>query len=407
MIDIPNKENSLWTQSLKGRSYPGLEWDISIDVAVIGGGIAGLTAAYLLANSGKSVAVIEKDRVGRGVTGHTTGKITSQHGLCYAEMEERLGEDDARIYGRANEAALALVKDIIKKEKIDCDLQEENNYVFSENDKYINKFKREAETAERIGLPAKFLTKTPLPFPVKAAVRFSNQAKFHPGKYLNGLSRVITEKGGQIYETTKAKHIKGDSEVTVQTDGGTIRAKDLIIATNVPYPWLAHGYYCALEYPLKSYIIACRTKQLFKGMYITPGRLPYSILPVSVGDEKFLLVGGRSHVPGLNISAKSRFQTLADYASTNFDIESVDYIWSARDYLGYDSKPLAGKLYPWSKHIYVSTGFMKWGLTNATASAMILHDMIMAKPNPAQKIFDPARFKAVSSIPHATAKYFS
>src|SRR5262249_43958628 len=158
---------------------------------------------------------------------------------------------------------------------------------------------------------------------------------------------------------------------------------------------------------LKSYIIACRTTNNINGMYITPGRLPYSILPVGSGRDKLLLIGGRSHVPGMNVSAKSRFRTLARYASMNFDLESIEYMWSARDYLGYDDKPLAGKLYPWSKNVYVSTGFMKWGLTNATAMAMILHDRIIGVENPWSKTFDTERFKAVTSIPSAVRKYFS
>ncbi|HEX5456371.1 MAG TPA: FAD-binding oxidoreductase [Candidatus Saccharimonadales bacterium] len=407
MPPLPKKEVSLWVESTKRTKYSALKENIKVDTAVIGGGVAGLTLAYLLCASGKKVAVLEKSGIGLGVTGHTTGKVSSQHSLCYADLAQRLGEADARIYGEANQTALEKINEIITTEKIVCDWTREDNYVFTEKASQMKKFKEEAKTAKKLGLPASFEKDTPLPFPIKAAVRFSNQAKIHAGNYLQGLAKAITEKDGLVFEETEAKDINDGEPARVRTDRAEVIASDIVIATNVPYPWLAHGYYCAYEYPLKSYIIACRFQDDMKGMFITPGRAPQSLLPVTAGKNRYLLVGGRSHVPGLNAGSGNRFKALADYAAVNIGIESIEYKWSARDYLGYDDKPLAGRLYPWSKHVFSATGFMKWGLTNATACAMILHDLLSGEDNPWAKTFDPHRFTNIKSIPRAAAKYFS
>lgn len=140
-------------------------------------------------------------------------------------------------------------------------------------------------------------------------------------------------------------------------------------------------------------------------MYITPGRSPHSILPIGSGSsDKLLLIGGGSHVPGLSTSSKKRFQKLAEYAADKFKINSIEYMWSARDYLGYDRMPLVVKLYSWSKHLYTATGFMKWGLTNATVAGMILCDTILEQPHPWAEIFDSNRLRPITDIPRSTVK---
>ncbi|HEX5797678.1 MAG TPA: FAD-binding oxidoreductase [Candidatus Saccharimonadales bacterium] len=408
MLKLPDGEVSYWIDSTERSEYRALADDIDTDVVVVGGGIAGLTCAYLLSKSGKKVVVIEKDAIGSGVTGHTTGKVTSQHSVVYSELYDRLGKDEARLYGEANQTALTEINRIIKREKIDCDWQKQDNYVFSERPEDIARLKKEARIAGKLGLPATFTAEIPLPLPmVRGAVRFASQARFHPNKYLLGLTKAIVRNGGLVFEKTKAKHIRDGHSCIIATDSGTLKAKDVVIATNVPFPWLAHGYYCAFEYPLKSYIIACRTNRTYKGMYITPGRQPFSILPIKTGRKQLLLVGGASHVPGLTTSVAARFERLAKYAYDNFSVDSIEYKWSARDYLGYDDKPLAGKLYPWSRHVYTLTGFMKWGLTNATAASMIVCDSILGNKNPWAPTFSTLRSKPVLSIPHTAGKYFS
>jgi glycine/D-amino acid oxidase-like deaminating enzyme len=134
-------------------------------------------------------------------------------------------------------------------------------------------------------------------------------------------------------------------------------------------------------------------------MYISPDKGHYSILPVTDNGQKLLLIGGENHTPGLR-SSRPRYQRLANYAQEYFGLESTDYHWKGMDYLSYDDVPLIGKIYPWSKHLYTATGFMKWGLSTSMVAAIILRDTIQGQPNPWASTFNSMRTKPITSIPH-------
>ena len=405
-LKLPEKEISYWTQDSTVPSYPTLQETIEVDVAIIGAGIAGLSAGYFLKSAGRTVAVLESETIASKVTGHTTGKVTSQHNLCYAGLEKRFNTETARLYGEANQTAISQMETIIKKESIACDWQRDDNYVFTEKSDEIEKLQNEAAVANTLGLPATFETKTPLPFAVKGAVRFRDQAKFHVRHYLLGLARAVHGQGSYVFEHTKASAPSDDTPCVIQSSHGKVVAREVIIATNVPFPLAAHSYYGAYEYPLKSYIVAGKIadKDIFKGMYITPTGSPTrSILPIHTNSETLLLIGGESHFPGFGL-ARNRHQRLANYAAEKFDINSIDYRWSTWDYLSNDDVPLIGKLYPWSKHVYVATGFMKWGLTTGTVAGMILRDTILGHENPWTKVYDSTRLSPITSLPRAAVK---
>lgn len=386
--------------TIESPGYPQLLEQQDVDVTIIGAGIAGLTTAYLLKKSGLTVAVIEKDTIGAGVSGHTTGKVTSQHNLIYDKLSKRLGKDAARTYGQANQAAITKIEEIIKAEKIDCNWRYENSYVYTTDPSKLEQFKNEAAAAQECGLPASFETTSELPFPIAGAVKFTGQASFHIRKYLLGLARAINGDGSYIYEHSHATGIHEGSPCRVSTPEGKVLSKNIVVATNVPtFPLLARGTYCIAEYPKQSYIVAGRLKGDFKGMYISPDKDNYSILPVNDGNSTLLLIGGEGHIPGTRLNTNSRYQRLANYTKKNFGITTIEYKWSHRDYLGYDDLPLIGKLYPWSKHTYTATAFMKWGLTNGTMAGILLSDMVQGKVNPLSATFNPHRLQVVTSIP--------
>jgi glycine/D-amino acid oxidase-like deaminating enzyme len=405
MKRLPETESSYWRESYSGFAYPELREDLAVDVVIVGGGITGLTSAYLLKQSGFSVAVLEKDTIGAGTTGHTTGKVSSQHGLVYNELTKRLGERTSRVYGQANQAALEKIAALVKKEHIDCDWQYEDSYVYTTDQRKITQFKTEAKTAAGLGLPASFETTTSLPFAIQAAVRFSGQATFNVQKYVAGLARLVAGDGCYVFEHTRAAGIRDGEPGKVKTKGGTVTAKHIIVTTNVPtLPLVARGSYCFLEYPHTSYIVAGYVDTKWNGMYISPDKGHYSILPVTDGAKQLLLIGGKNHITGTKGPAIARHQELADYAAKHFGMKSVTYRWKARDYMAYDDVPLVGKVYPWSKRLYTATAFRKWGLTNSMVAATILHDMIIGKKNPWSDTFNSLRVRPIASIPRVVIK---
>lgn len=410
MLKLPDSEKSFWREFYTEPIYPQLTTNLAVDVAVIGAGISGLTTAYLLKQSGLSVAVLEKSTVGSGTSGRTTGKVTSQHNLCYSGMQEHLGKQVARIYGEANQAALEQVEAIIKSRSIVCDWRRQDNYVFSDNKDQLGLLKQEAKVAASLGLPASFVDDTPLPFGVQGAVKFNNQASINSQKYLLGLARSVDGDGCHVFEHSSVNSIREGEPGHVRTNKATVTAHQIVVATNVPtLPLAARGSYCLLEYPTESYIVAGQLNSELSGMYISPDKNHYSILPVPglVNGERYLLIGGEGHISGLRGNKKARYQRLADYAEKKFGITAISHHWSDRDYLAYDGVPLIGHLYPWSKNLYVATAMKKWGLSNGTVAGMILHDLITDKPNPWASTFDSSRFKPIQSIPRVAAKYIT
>ncbi len=401
-----NKPNySLWRESYSELLYPSLVGELHTDVVIIGAGITGLTSAYLLKKAGFSVAVLEKDTVGGGTTGRTTGKVTAQHGLIYNELKNTIGDHKTRLYADLAKASVDMVDKIVHAEKIACDWERDDNYVFTADPDQLQNFKTEAAVAEELGLPATFTTASGLPFEIKGAVKFSGQGKFNSQQYVLGLARAVHGEGSYVYEASKVTSIRDGNPCSVKTSNGKIIAKHTIVATNVPtLPLMARGTYCALEYPTESYIVAAEYDKPISGMYISPDSNHYSILPVQVGEKNMLLIGGGGHLSGLRGSKKWRFSKLQKYAEQQFGMTDISYKWSDRDYIAYDKIPLIGKLYPWSKNLYVATAFKKWGLSGGTMAAMMLAEVIANKDSKYLQVFSPQRSGPIKSIPKAVVE---
>jgi glycine/D-amino acid oxidase-like deaminating enzyme len=402
-MQLPDGEKSLWREAYNGPVYPAIAEDIQVDVSIIGAGITGLTTGYLLKEAGFTVAVLDKDTVGGGTTGRTTGKVTSQHGLIYHELSKSLGMDKTRLYAEANEAAVAMVDSIILQENIDCDWQRDDNFVYTADPAKVQLFQQEAKIAADLGLPASFVSELPLPFEIKGAVKFTDQGKFASEKYLLGLAKAVHGNGSFVFEKSRVSGIHDGNPCRVTAGKAKVISKSIIIATNVPtLPLIARGGYCIMEYPTESYIISGPYNgEELKGMYISPDKGHYSILPVELNGERRLLIGGGGHLSGMRVSKDRRFNRLAKYAEGHFGVTSFTHKWSDRDYISYDKVPLIGKLYPWSKHLYVGTAYKKWGLSSGTMAAMILTDTISGKDNHWAPVFTPQRLKPITSIPKA------
>jgi glycine/D-amino acid oxidase-like deaminating enzyme/nitrite reductase/ring-hydroxylating ferredoxin subunit len=391
MTLIAGKPASFWIDSTGDIDASTFVNNALVDVAIVGAGIAGLTAANLLKRAGKTVAVIESRRIAIGTSGHTTAKVTSLHQLIYADLIKEMGEEKARLYAQSNQSAVEQVAKFVAEEKIDCDFSRQSAYTFAESPKNLNQIEAEVEAAAKLGLPVSFVRETSLPFPIVGAVRFENQAQFHARKYLVHLAKNIPGNGSYLFENTKVEGVDEGEPCQIQTNQGVVKAKDVIVATNLPI--LDQGLFFAKTYPKRSYIIAAQIEpsEAPEGVFIGTGENYRSIRTTPYEKGLLLLIGGEGHKTGTVDDTEERYLRLEDYARARFGVNNFEYRWSTQDMVSFDKVPYVGKLTPLNNHIYVATGFSLWGMSNGTMSGMLLSDLILGIDNPWINLYDATR----------------
>ena len=390
------KHGSVWITTSEPSEFGSLEEAVDVDVAVLGGGIAGLSTALLLKNAGLRVAVLEAGAVCCATTGHTTAKVSAQHGLIYGTLSSRFGEDGARAYAEANLAAVDLVEALVREHEIDCDWERRPAYAYTEEDSYVSQIEQEVDAAQRAGLPAGFTDQTDLPWPVKAAVRFDEQAQFHPRRYCLALARLVEGDGSRVFEQTRALDVEDGSPCVVKTERHGVRAAYVVLATHLPF--LDRGAFFAKCHPEREYVLAVALEDAVpKGMYISAEQPTRSLRQHPFGGGELLILSGDSHKTGQDGDTERHYAALEQYARDRFAVRSIEYRWSTQDHMSVDQVPYIGKLRRGSDRLYVATGFNKWGMTSATVAGVVISDQILGRENPWSELFDPNRVKPVAS----------
>lgn len=393
---------SLWLATTDKTNYPPQQGDVKVDVAVIGGGIAGLTTALLLKEEGRTVAVVEAGRIIEGVTAYTTAKITSLHNLIYDHLTRSFNEETATLYAEANQAAIGLVASMVDRYSIDCRFERQAAYTYSTAKSDVEKMQAEVEAARKAGLPAEFVTETPLPFKIAGAVKLDWQAQFHPRKYLLALAQLIDGDGSYVFEKTRARNVEEGEPCSVTTEHGVITADNVVLATH--FPLVDSALYFARMEPHRSYVLAVTLDgPVPEGMYITPDS-ERSIRRHRTPDGKeFLIVGGEGHKTGTKSDTIQRYQRLETWARENFPVKEVAYSWSTQDFMPFDRVPYIGAAHPAAKRLYVATGFKGWGMTSGTLAGLLLTKLITGQETPWAKVFNPNRVDLVGAPKMAAA----
>lgn len=363
---------SIWSSTIEISGRTSLEGDREADVVVIGAGMAGILTAYYVQKQGFDVIVLEADKIAGGQTKNTTAKITSQHELIYAKMMKRLGEEKAEIYAAANEGAIAEYERIINQNHIRCHFERRPAYLYSTERE--EPLKQEAEAAKKLGIKAAFVTETELPFAIKGAVCFPNQAQFHPLEFVKAISEKLS-----IYEHTKVLKVKQN---TVYTNRGKVVAKHIVFATHYPIMNVP-GWYFTRQHQERSYVIAVSGYKPLEGMYRSIDENGLSFR--STGD--ILLVGGGAHRTG-----KAKVPVELKEAVRKFYPEGKEVAcWSAQDCMPHDEIPFIGRYSVFRPNWYVATGFKKWGMTASMIAALLICDQICGRENPYEKLLKPQR----------------
>ena len=386
---------SLWIESTDNINSNGkIEEDTSADVCIIGTGISGITTAYYLTKLGYNTIVLEKDEIARGVTGHTTAKITSQHNLIYHYLCKEYGIKFAKKYFEANEQAIKNIEEIIRINNIDCDFERKDNYIYTIEEENINKIEEELECLKYINIDAKRVDKLDLPLDIKLGIVFKNQAEFNPLKYIKGLVKSILDNNGRIYTKSLCTDIKREDNIyIVYVNDEKIYAKYVVLASQYPF-LLVPGLYFTKMYQASSYIIGVETnKKLPKNMYLSIDEPSFSFRTY----KDLLLIGGAGHKTGKKVDYDKTYKILENNAKKLYPDAVVKYRWSSRDAITLDKIPYIGEYSNLLPNFYVITGFNKWGMTSSNVAANIIVNKIANGLDLYENIFKATRLKPIKN----------
>ena len=391
-MPLPGQSQSCWVASARQTHYPRYEQTDRTDVAIIGGGIVGLTTAYLLLRAGYAVTVMEARKVAQQVTGRSTAKVTAQHALIYRHLIETLGIERARLYGEANHCGVELIAALVTQHSIACDFERKNAYAYTHRSGRMEAIEAEADAAHRLGFDAEVVAPAPLPFPTAGGLRFAHQAQFNPAQYVVGLAQAVTDSGGRIFENTRVEDVvRQRSGWRAKTGRHRLDAERVVVATNVAM-WNPLGLDVKLR-PRGHTAMAFRAVPScdLDGMFIDVDDPSHSIRMGRDRDGPLLIVLGPSFITGNDGDVARRFHDLERWVRANIPAGEVAWRWVNEDYDSPDRVPFAGELTRDAPGMYVATGFNGWGISNGAAAAMLIADQVQGLANPWQALYNPRR----------------
>jgi glycine/D-amino acid oxidase-like deaminating enzyme/nitrite reductase/ring-hydroxylating ferredoxin subunit len=387
--------------------FPELNCDLETDVVIVGGGLAGLTTAYCLIQTGKKIILIEDGFIGSGETGRTTAQIVTALDDRYFNMEKIFGKENTALIAESHKTAIEFIEKTVQKEKIDCDFKRINGYLFLHDSDEEESLKKELNALHRSGLEAHLLDDTPGMLVKEKCILYPNQAQFQPMKYLMGLCRAIEKKGGKIFTNTHATEI--DTHGIKSGKGFTIKADHVVVATNAP----VNDKYAMIlkQWAYRSYVIGALIKKNSlpqalwwdTGDHEKTGSAPYHYVRLhSYNDDYDLLIsGGEDHLAGqaLEISEEERYAILEKWTRERFPIQEVVSKWSGEVLVPMDSIAFIGRNRFDKDNVYIITGDSGIGMTYCTIGGILITDLINDLKNKWEDIYKPSRFTLPASMP--------
>jgi glycine/D-amino acid oxidase-like deaminating enzyme/nitrite reductase/ring-hydroxylating ferredoxin subunit len=391
---LPRRE-PVWESTAQIPAYSPLTGDTTADVCVVGAGIAGLTTAYLLTQVGKAVVVLDDGRIGSGMTAVTTAHLANALDDRYFQLERLHGERGSRLAAESHTAAIDRIDAIIARERIACDFERIDGYLFGAPGHGEDYLDRELAAAHRAGLHnvAK-IGRAPLPWDTGPCLRFPNQGQLHPLKYLAGLSAAIERGGGRIHAGTHADVITGGDPCTVTTRHGTITAEHIVVATNVPVNDLVVIH--TKQAPYMTYVVGVRVPRgsLPHALFWDTGD-PYHYLrlhPLSDGASELLIVGGEDHKTGQADDITERHARLEAWTRERVPMAGeVLFSWAGQVMETIDGLAFIGRNPLDHRNVYTVTGDSGMGLTHGTIGGILITDLILGRHNPWESLYDPSR----------------
>jgi glycine/D-amino acid oxidase-like deaminating enzyme/nitrite reductase/ring-hydroxylating ferredoxin subunit len=395
MKDDAQATTSVWMATANTPSQARLKENIRTDVCVIGAGIAGMTTAYLLAREGRSVVVVDDGAIGGGMTGRTTAHLTNAFDDRYVEMEKLHGEDGSRLIAESHTAAIDKVEQIVWNEHIECGFERLDGFLFAPPNESTDVLKDELKASHRAGLTdVEVVKRAPIEsFDTGPALRFPQQAQFHPLDYLTGLTRAFMRDGGRIFSETHATNITGGSEARVETNVGPVVTCDaIVVATNTPVNDRVAIH--TKQAPYVTYVIGVRVPKgsVTRALYWdTPDPYHYVRLQNEMAND-ILIVGGEDHKTGQANDGAQRFGRLEQWTRERFpQAGEVEFRWSGQVMEPVDGVAFIGRNPLDHDNVFIATGDSGQGMTHGAIAGMLLTDLLQGRKNRWEDLYSPSR----------------
>lgn len=395
------RPESLWRathplpRQARPDSGPPLPDNAEVDVVVVGGGISGLTAAVVLCQAGKRVALIERAAIGSGETGNTTSHLTEAVDARYQVLIRDFGEEGARLVARSSRDAIDWIDALVRRLGLDCGFERVPGFLYTERKQDLEWLAEELDAARRAGCDVGWVDEVPLPFRTVGGVRWENQAQVHATAYLDGLLKEAIAHGLHVYEQTRVIGVREDDPCRVDTDRGTLRATHVIVAANVPVNnrVLLHTKIAAY----RSYAMATAGPAWSGGGLFWDTDDPYHYTRTQrIDGQIYLIVGGEDHRVGDGTDTDQCFERLGAYTRERFRTGEADFRWSGQIIEPVDGLPFIGRN-ALAQRVYVATGYAGNGMTFGTLAGLILSDFIEGRANPYADLYDATRVKPLAA----------
>jgi glycine/D-amino acid oxidase-like deaminating enzyme/nitrite reductase/ring-hydroxylating ferredoxin subunit len=398
MISRDGALTSLWQDDAKPFSTPSRPSRLRYDVAIIGGGITGITTALKLQKAGKACVLFEAETLCFGTTGGTTAHVNTMLDSPYTDIIKNFGKDNGVHIADAAAEVIRTMKSNIEEYNIDCGFEDAEAYVFATNDKQVQELESVYKGLGEVGLSAYFSATIPLSMPFTKAMSVPGQAKFHPVKYVYALARAFEEAGGAIIQHCRIqKVIEGDVFVYIDSQKGQFQTLALIYATHTPPGVNLLHLRCT---PYRSYALAVRLKdEAYPKDLIYDMENPYHYYRTQyINEVPYLIAGGEDHKTAHHQNTKSCFRNLELHVRRYFNVDEVTHCWSSQYFEPDDGIPYIGHLPGHASNVYVATGFGGNGMTYSHMAARVLTNIILQTADPLIALFSPTRIKAVAGF---------
>jgi glycine/D-amino acid oxidase-like deaminating enzyme/nitrite reductase/ring-hydroxylating ferredoxin subunit len=394
------KSASIWAATVKMPVCRRLSQDMTVDVCIVGAGVAGLTTAYLLGKSGKKVLVLDDGPIAGGMTQVTTAHLSSAIDDRFTKIEHWHDEEGARLAAQSHAAAIDRIEDIANELGVDCDFRRVNGYLFLAPGHDVKMLEEELAAAHRAGCECELIARSPLEaFDTGACLRFPNQARVHIYKYLAAVAQAIKKQGGKICTNSHVDSVEGGEKATVKVGDFTVTADAVVVATNTPINDMFAIH--TKQFPYMTYAIGARVPRgsVADGLYWDTLDFYHYVrlqeLEPEGGAEEaaydLLIVGGEDHKTGQADDADERHERLAAWTRERFPIEDIEFTWGGQCMETMDGLAFIGRNPMDADNVFVATGDSGMGITHGTIAGMLLADLILGRENPWAELYDPSR----------------